>query len=313
MMISRKIANNTNTHINMTFKHIAKKIFHKNFLILSIILSVCTNALYGGELDRKLSLDDLHMVQSQLPENIFIHWIKIGILLHVQPPSLNEIAEQCTGDYRDTCTKMLHKWLTGRTMSNDMRKPTLRELAIVIGASCGGACPFAATQIFEQHGDGETYKNALEKLREHADTEEGQQNNHWAFVEHLLNTYFSSTENFSDSDASSKKLNLGNAPDAALPFLFALLSPFVTNQIKLHKIGLHLSVPVSTVNRIARLSSPISINALSFMLFELLCYALNNQPKKLKWPFIVEAASSIILNKQVLHTVHQAIRKNSKI
>ena len=90
MIIATKIANNTNVHINMTFKHIARKIRHKNFLILSIILSICTNVLYGEALDRKLFLDDLHMIQSQLPENIFIHWIKIGILLHVQPPFLNE-------------------------------------------------------------------------------------------------------------------------------------------------------------------------------------------------------------------------------
>ena len=92
----------------MTFKRITRKIFHKNFLILSIMLSVCTNALCGGALDRKLSLDDLHMVQNQRPENIFPHWIKIGILLHVQPPVLNEIAAQYTGQLSWT-TQMVNR------------------------------------------------------------------------------------------------------------------------------------------------------------------------------------------------------------
>ena len=58
--------------INMTFKNTVRKIFHKNFLILSIILSVCTNASCGGELDRELSVEDLDRVQNFLPESIFL-------------------------------------------------------------------------------------------------------------------------------------------------------------------------------------------------------------------------------------------------
>ena len=298
----------------MTFKHIARKIFYKNFLIFSIILSVCTNALCSGELDRKLSLDDLHMVQSQLPENIFIHWIKIGILLHVQPPFLNKIADQCTGNYRETCTKMLHKWLTGGTMSNDMRTPTLRELAIAIGASCGGACPFTATKIFEQHGDGETYENALKNLRKHAKTANGQQNSYWAFVEHLIRTYFLSKENFFDDNKLGKKLSSVHMNYAVFPILFAVLYLLAIDQMGLHYIGLCLCVSTSEVNRIIR-QSFISINGLSVMLFELLYYALNNRPKRLIWwvTAICEALFMASPNQPISNVMRQAICQNSRI
>ena len=313
MITATKIATNANPYMNMIFKHIARKIFHKNFLILGIILSVCTNALCGEALDRQLSLDDLHMVQAQLPENILPRWIKIGILLHVQPPFLNTIAEKCIGNYSETCTEMLRKWLTGCTMSNDMRKPTLRELAIAIGASCGGACPFTATKIFEQHGDGETYESALKNLREDAKTIDGQKNNDWAFVEHLIKIYFLSKENFSDINELGKRLSLAPAPYAALPVLFSGFYPCVTNPPALFPIGVSLCLSMSEINGIVPIISSMNTNKMSVVLFELLYYALKNHSARLKWSLIVKTIFLKSPNQPASNTMQQAIDQDSGV
>ena len=313
MITATKIENNANVYIKITFKHIARKIFHKNLLILGIILSVCTNVLCSGELDRKLSLDDLHMVQNQLPENIFPHWIKTGILLHVQPPVLNEIATQCADDYHGAHTKMLHKWLTGGTMSNDVRTPTLRELAIAIGASCGGACPLTAIKIFEQHGDGETYESALKNLRENSRTIDGQKNNNLAFVAYLIRTYFSSQENFSDCGELGKTLSSVDMNYAALPILFAIFYPFATDSKELYHIGIRLGISTNEVSKITREESPIETNELNVVLFELLYYALKNHSKKLRWSFIVDAMLLVSKNLQESNAMQKAIHQNSRI
>ena len=294
----------------MALKNIARKIFHKNFLILSIILSVCTNASCGGELDRELSVEDFYMVQNQLPVHIFRDWIKIGVLLHVKPLVLNTIADQYTNDPHGAHTKMLHKWLTGCTMSNDMRKPTLRELAMVIGASCGGARPLDAKNIFIQHGDGETYESALKNLREDAKTIHGQKNNDWAFVEHLISIYFLSEENFSDSDALDKRLDLAHAPDAAIPFLFAGFYPCATSQPTLFSLGVSMFVPPREAARITRSSSCISVSELSVVLFELLFYALNNRPEALKWMTVCQAMCREGSNSRTAKFMQNAISVN---
>ena len=211
--------------------------------------------------------------------------------MHVKPSALNTIAAQYTVDSHGACTKMLHAWLTGCTMSNDMRKSTLRELAITIGASCGGAHSIAAKKIFEKHGDGETYDSELKNLREHAETVDGKKYNDWAFIEHLIRIYFSSTENFPDRDAVGKRFNPEHAPNAALPFLFAGLYPCVSSQSTLLCMGLQLSIPFTEAEKITQQSSRVSVNELSVILFELLYHALQHQPKALKWAVICRTLS----------------------
>ena len=183
----------------------------------------------------------------------------------------------------------------------------------MIGASCGGACPLAATQIFKLHGNEETYENALKKLREHAKTEDGQQDNHLAFVEHLISTYFLSKENFSDGHQLGKELSSVHAHYAALPVLFAVFHPLATNLVELHHIGIRLGLSMSEVNKITQKASFISINERGVVLFKVLYCALKNHSEQLRWSFIINTIHIISPNKQTANAIHKAIEKNSKI